>query len=231
VDFTSSKPAAGLHQVSAARTLPLRLARSCYEWFLRLRLGRKQLANQSKAPGTVPVGKESKLANAHEAVWKDMLYVAPQELGGRERHEALLVSACIILPAESDLFPIKGDQSVIADGNAMSIAAQVAKDRCWTRHRLLDIDDPVFPAQRLKKSPESLGIFQRPGGAAETQLVSAIGTLQSVEKLAPKDPLQNTEWKKEAVPRSHPMTAIGCQATDWHETVEMGMEPSSRTIP
>jgi hypothetical protein len=89
---------------------------------------------------------------------------------------------------------------------------------------LLDVDDPVFPAQRLKKSPECLGIFQRPGCAAETELVSAIGTLESLEKLATKDLLQNPKRKKEAVPRSHPMTAIGCEATDRHETVEMGME-------
>ena len=170
----------------------------------------------------MPVGKESKLANAHEAVWKNMLHVAPQELRCRECHEALLVSACIVLPAESDLFPIKGDQPVIADGNAMGIAAQIAKHRYGTRHRLFDIDDPVFPTQRLKKSPECLGIFQRPGGAAEAELVSAIGPFQSVEKLATKDFLENTERKKEAIPRSYPMAAIGGKAADRHETVECG---------
>ena len=45
-------------------------------WFLRLRFGSKQLTDQSKALGAVPVGKESKLANADEAVWKNMLHVA-----------------------------------------------------------------------------------------------------------------------------------------------------------
>ncbi len=40
-----------------------------------------------------------------------------------ECHEALLVAAGIVLPTESDLFPIKRDQPVIADGNAMGIAA------------------------------------------------------------------------------------------------------------
>ena len=93
----------------------------------------------------MPVGKESELANADEAVWENMLHIAPQELRSREVHEALLVSVCIILPAESDLFPIKGNEPVIADGNAMRIAAQIAKYGCWTRHCWLDIDDPVFP--------------------------------------------------------------------------------------
>jgi len=113
---------------------------------------------------------------------------------------------------------------VIADGNAMGIAAQIAKHRRWTCHRLLDIDDPVFLVQRLKKSPECLGIFQRPGGAAEAELVSAIGPFQSVEELATTNFLENTERKKEAIPRLYPMAAMGGKATDWHEAVDVWME-------
>ena len=120
---------------------------------------------------------------------------------------------------------------MIADGNAMGIAAQIAKHRCWTRHRLLDIDDPVFPMQRLKKSPECLGIFQRPGGTAEAELVSAIGPFQSVEDLATKNFLENTERKKEAIPWLYPMAAIGGKATNWHEAVDVRMEAPALTIP
>src|SRR3954471_17915849 len=78
----------------------------------------------------------------------------------------------------------------------MGIAAQVAKHRCWTSHRLLDIDNPVFPIQRLKKSPECLGIFQRPGGAAEAELVSAISPFQSVENLPRKTFLRTPSGRK-----------------------------------
>ena len=124
-----------------------------------------------------PFGQESKLANAYEAVWENMLHVAPQELRCRECNESLLVSVCIVLPAESDLLPIERNQPVIADGNAMRIAAQIAEHRFWACHRRFNIDDPVFPMQRLKKRPERLGIFQRAGGAAEAELVSTIGAL------------------------------------------------------
>jgi hypothetical protein len=72
---------------------------------------------------------------------------------------------------------MKRNQPVITDGNAMGIAAQITKHRDGTRHRLFEIDDPVFPTQRLKKCPECLRIFQRSGRAAEAELVSAIGTL------------------------------------------------------
>jgi hypothetical protein len=57
--------------------------------------------------------------------------------------------------------------------------------------------------------PGMPGIFEWPGRAAETELVPAIGTLQTVEKLATEDLLQNTDRKKETISRSHPMTAIG----------------------
>jgi hypothetical protein len=51
---------------------------------------------------------------------------------------------CIVLSAENDLFPIERNEPVIADGNSMGVAAQVAKHGFWTRHRLFDVDDPSF---------------------------------------------------------------------------------------
>ena len=115
----------------------------------------------------------------------------------------------IVFPTERDLFPIERNGAVIADGNAMGIAAKIAKHTLGTGYRLFDIDDPVFPMQRLQKGPECLGIFEWRGRAAETELVFAIRTLESLEKLAAEHLLQNTDWEKETISRSHPMTAIG----------------------
>jgi hypothetical protein len=39
---------------------------------------------------------------------------------------------------------------VIADGNAMGITAQISKHRPGPSRGLLDIDNPVFPTQRLQ---------------------------------------------------------------------------------
>ena len=186
MELAGGQSAADLHGVAATRTLPFRLARSDQGGFLQWRVGSEQMANQSNAFGTVPVGQESKLANAHEAVWEDMLHVALQELRCREGHQPLFVAACIVLPAKSDLFPSKGNKPVIADGNAMGIAAQIAQYRSGTSHRLIDIDDPAFSMQRVQKCPECLGIFARAGEATEAELALAIGTLQTVEKLASK---------------------------------------------
>src|SRR5689334_21674555 len=153
-----------------------------------------------------------------------MLHVTPQELRCRECHQALFVSACIVLPTESDLFPVERNEPVIADGNTMGIAAQIAKHRFWAHNGLFDVDDPVFSMQRLKKGPEYLGIFEWPGRAAETQPTPAIRTLESVENLAAEDLPQYIERKEKAISRPYPTTVVGLKPTDWHETVEMRVE-------
>jgi len=62
--------------------------------------------------------------------------------------------------------------------------------------------------QRLKKSPEGFGIFQWRGRTAETELVPAIRTFESLEKLASKDFLENTAWEKETIPGSYPTMVV-----------------------
>ena len=54
-----------------------------------------------------------------------------EELRCRECHQALLVFVCIVPPAERNLFPIERNQPVIADGNAMGVAAQITKYGFW----------------------------------------------------------------------------------------------------
>jgi hypothetical protein len=48
--------------------------------FLRWRVGSKQVADESNAFRTVSVGQVSKLADADEAVWENVLHVTSQEL-------------------------------------------------------------------------------------------------------------------------------------------------------
>jgi hypothetical protein len=56
-----------------------------------------------------------------------MLQEAPQELGGGERHPPLLVAARVILPAEGDALTVESQQAMIADGNTVGVASEVAQ--------------------------------------------------------------------------------------------------------
>ena len=74
-------------------------------WFAGLR---KKFADKAQPSSTTAIGQKAKLSNAHESARQHMLQEAPQELGGGERHLPLLVSACVILPAEGDALTIEG---------------------------------------------------------------------------------------------------------------------------
>lgn len=58
-----------------------------------------------------------------------MLDEASQELFGTESHQPLLVAASVIFPAKRDLVTFVSDQPMVANGNAMSVAAEIAEDR------------------------------------------------------------------------------------------------------
>ena len=58
-----------------------------------------------------------------------MLDEAAQELFGTESHQPLLVAASVIFPAKRDLASFVSDQPMVANGNAMSVAAEITEDR------------------------------------------------------------------------------------------------------
>ena len=58
-----------------------------------------------------------------------MLDEASQELFGTERHQPLLGAASVISPAKGDLVTFVSDDPMVADGNAMSVTAEIAEDR------------------------------------------------------------------------------------------------------
>src|SRR3954453_9373640 len=60
---------------------------------------------------------------------KYMLDEASQELFGTQSHQPLLAAVSIISPVKGDLVPFVSDDPMVADGNAMSVTAEIAEDR------------------------------------------------------------------------------------------------------
>ncbi len=69
---------------------------------------------------------------------------ASQELISRQRHGALLISVCIVLPSESDLIVLKADQSMVGDRDAMGVAGQIVEHVMGSTKRWFGVNDPVF---------------------------------------------------------------------------------------
>ena len=96
------------------------------------------------------------MADAHEASGQHVQKEAAQELGGRERHLALLAAVGVILPAEGDALLVEGQQAMIGNGHAMGVAAEIAQHLHGAAEGGLGIDDPVVAVQAAEEFCELL---------------------------------------------------------------------------
>jgi hypothetical protein len=70
-----------------------------------------------------------------------------QELVDRERQQFLFVVVGGIAPTKGDLSVGKRDQSMVGDGHAMSVTAQIAEHIFWASERTLCVNHPVLSEQ------------------------------------------------------------------------------------
>ena len=73
-----------------------------------------------------------------------MLQEATQELLVGKRLGALCVVMGIILPLESHMGLIDGEDSMVGYGYTMGVASQILKHVFWTAEGRLGVDDPVL---------------------------------------------------------------------------------------
>jgi hypothetical protein len=77
--------------------------------------------------GAPAISEEAKMADADEAFGKQMQEEAAQELIQGQGHQLLFIVVSGVAPTKGDLAVGKGDQSMVGDGYAMGIAAQVVQ--------------------------------------------------------------------------------------------------------
>ena len=95
------------------------------------------------------------MADAHEAWGEHMEQEAAQELLHRQGHQALLVAVGGVSPAEGNLVVLQADQTVIGDGDAMGVGAQVVENILGTVERRLAVDHPLAAEQGAQEGRES----------------------------------------------------------------------------
>jgi hypothetical protein len=79
---------------------------------------------------------------------------AAQKLWCLERHHSLVICVGVIPPAEGDLIVGEGDEAVVGDGDAMSVAGEIAEDMMGTAEGRFGINDPVLTEQGAQESAE-----------------------------------------------------------------------------
>ena len=115
--------------------------RSCW------RLTGKLLASERDESSSARVGEIAEVADANEASGQHMLAEAAQELPCGERHDALLVAMCVVFPSEAYVVTIEAEQALVADGDAVCIAAEIAQHANGISESGLGINHPVILEQ------------------------------------------------------------------------------------
>lgn len=180
----------------------------------------------------MPVCKKAKVPNTYEACGKHMQEKAAQELMGGKGHLPFLIAVRIVLPAEAHLVAIETEQPMVADGNAMGVASEVMQDVFRSAEARLRIDDPILATQLVEKSSKLFRITEVLQTSIEDELTLLKGDFQSFSELAAKNSTEYPDRKEKVLPsRLFPGGPVQCQTAGGNHTMDMWMEPSSRTIP
>ena len=82
--------------------------------------------SECEQSGSVSTGEVAEVADADKAPGQHMLAKAAQELGRGESHDALFITVSIVFPSKAHAVTIEAEQALIADGEAVSVAAKIA---------------------------------------------------------------------------------------------------------
>ena len=125
----------------------------------------QQLTSEREERGTVSAGEITEVADADEASGQYMLAESAQELDRGECHDALLVAVRVVFPSEAHAVTVEDEQALVADGDAVCIAAEIAQHASGLTKGRLGIDHPVVAVQAADQFRELRRIGQSRGWA------------------------------------------------------------------
>ena len=131
------------------------------------------------------------------------------ELIRRQGHRLLPIVFAIILPKKTDPVIFYIEQTVIGNGDTMSVAAHVVEDLLWTAKRGFGIDDPFGLLQWSQVGTKFAGIlefFQRSG---EPEFAGVESLFQLLEKQPAEETGKDAHRQEEARPAGDPLRGVG----------------------
>jgi hypothetical protein len=108
---------------------------------------------------------------------------ASDELLGLQSHDLLFITVSIVTPSERNLPILSVYDTVIADGDPVSISAQILKDSLSTAERRLAIDNPLLVVERTSEPLEGTGLHEVTDTAGEDKSTRFKAGFQMVQKL------------------------------------------------
>jgi len=94
----------------------------------------------------------------------------PDKFIGLQRHGLLTVTVGIISPEERNMAVPDSEDAVIADGDSMSIPAEVLKDPLGAIEGRFAIDDPLLVVEKSPERFEGFGFLEMADTALEYKI-------------------------------------------------------------
>jgi hypothetical protein len=164
------------------------------------------------------------MAQALEAPGEHMQQETPDELGCREAHHLHGVALPIIAPAEVDDTVLQGDETFMADSDAMGIAPEVRHYLLGACKGWLGINDPLLLPEGVQPLDKRGGLRQRRCPRGKVELALGEGGMEAIEILPAKDPREGTHGEQELpMPRRKPPVLLGGQGATRDETMHVEM--------
>jgi len=157
----------------------------------------EQCAREGQELFAESVRQQAVVADADEAFWQHVQKEAAQELYSVEGHDTLLAAVGIIAPAEADAFAVESGEPVIADGHAMGVTAEIAKDMLGSSEWRPGVDVPVLSAELLRQLFEARPVTEIGGRTTAIEAVLAVELPQSVEELLAEHGAQSRNGQQE----------------------------------
>jgi hypothetical protein len=146
----------------------------------------EELSALREPVGSVTIGEEAVVADAMEARWQDVQEKPADELRRLEGHGLLLVGTprAVVLGAERDAALLDVQKSLIRNGDAMGIPADLVEHLLWAGERSLRIHDPLGLPRGCEVRGEGAGVGERGEGSAELEAPRVVRLLEVLEKEA-----------------------------------------------
>ena len=102
-----------------------------------------------------------------------------------------------VSPTEGDVVLRKSDESVVRDGDAVSVGTEIAQRVFGSTEGRLGVDDPVVAEQYSQPCAESAWLGKRQQAAMELEFTAMEGVAEFSDELAAEDTAEHLDWKKE----------------------------------
>lgn len=173
----------------------------------------QELARAGDEVTALSIGLKSVVSDTDKAARQHMEEETVDEITRLESHDASGVSSAPIAISKRDPALLEGDETFVANGDAMRVAAEIAQDLLRAGHGRLAVDDPL-PGRCLTQEL----VAQR---GAQARRVCLERPIEAVEELASEDPGEDAHRHEEPWPGRDPAVPRLGEAAARHDAMDV----------